>query len=129
LRVLGLRTVDLVGAGPDAMLREMGALGGPLLLMRAGAWRCRRRFELPRASDTGRPLVALGAARVESRETAATAEGDRVLASCGGDFEVRQAPPVVAAFVGAAVVAAAAANGTADLDTALREAAFKTRAR
>jgi glycosyltransferase involved in cell wall biosynthesis len=71
--------------------REILRSGGPLLILRAGAWLANpRAFRPPHPSATGKPLCALGATRMPAESDASTgasaAAWRNLLAETGGDF-------------------------------------------
>jgi glycosyltransferase involved in cell wall biosynthesis len=129
LRLLGVRSLDLVGSGAAAVLQAMRERAGPLLLLRSGTWPVRLHWPAPPPSASGRPLLALGAAHAIGVETPTTAAWGRALRDSGGDFEGRALPPLASAFLDATLVASAAASGQGDVEAAVRAAASGTRAR
>jgi glycosyltransferase involved in cell wall biosynthesis len=107
LRRLGLEARDI--CGPTANVRaELRGAAGSVWLVRAGAWPARSGpVEWPWPSDTGLPLMALGAVLPPS--PAAPAWSD-LLAETGGDFAngpdlAARLPEVMSAYLEPSLVA------------------------
>ena len=127
LQLAGLHETAELPAQPAAW-RALLAAGGPVLLVRAGAWLAGAApFHLPHPSATGRALAAFGALRpapdggpaAESAEAPAARAWRDLLHATGGDFDRLPAeaaapdaplasPPVV--FLDARAVAALRAS-------------------
>ena len=101
LTATGLPTFDLCGQ-TAATVADTLAAGGPVWLVRAGAWPVRPGpLSLPNASAAGRPLCAIGlpkpgsGAAVDPAAGAEAATWAALQAATGGDFEaVRQQLPI-----------------------------------
>lgn len=129
VRLAGLLALDCVGAPGQAIAEAIRAVGGPVFLIRAGAWPVARRLPVPPASATGRPLLALGAVRARGAGTSDTQAWARAYAANRGDFASAELPPLVSAFLDATLAGAVAQRPGSSFPEALAAAAADLSAR
>lgn len=93
---LGMDAVDATGESPEALGARLCALNRPAWLLQAGTWPCAvPPIAFPRASASGRPLVAFG--RIVA-QPGAMGDGDarawdRLLRAGGGELQAHEPIP------------------------------------